>query len=94
MDSPGNYRVNSPVPWIDNLPDTCFSKEKKNCVSQRTSRSEREDTALKSRDMSSVIRLTLSLRQPRRVLGVLPSCAPSFKQSFRFWKLSLILNDL
>ena len=71
MDSPGNYRVNSPVLWTDNDPDTCFSKEKKNYVSQRTSQSEKEDTSQKSQDLSHVIRLTLSLRQPRRVLGVL-----------------------
>jgi len=57
----GNKRVNTPVLWIDNLPDTCFSKEK-NYVSQRTSRSEKEDTSQKSWDLA-LSRLSLTARQ-------------------------------
>ena len=42
----------NPVPWTDNLPDTCFSEEKKNYISQRTSQLEKEDTSQKSRDLA------------------------------------------
>jgi len=93
MCSPGTQRVNTPVLWIDNLPDTCFSQEKKNYVSQRTSQSEKEDTSWKSWDLSHVIRLMLSLWQPDRGVDVLPSCAPSSSRPFGFGNF-LILFDL
>ena len=61
---------------------TSWTKEK-NYVSQRTSRSEKEDTSRKIRHL--VVHGLFHFRLlPGRGVGVLPSCAPSSSRAFGF----------
>ena len=61
---------------------TSWTKEK-NYVSQRTSRSEKEDTSRKIRHLVAYGLFHFRLL-PGRGVGVLPSCVPSSSRAFRF----------
>ena len=70
-----------------------MEREKKNYVSQRTSRSEKEDTSRKIRHLAAR-GLSLHFRLlPGRGVGVLPSRAPLSSKAFGFSEaLSLSLS--
>ena len=79
--------------WLDNIPATCFSKEKKNCISQRTSQSEKEDTAWKSRDQA-LSALSLSGSHAEGWV-CFQAMRPHSSRPFSFGNfLSLVLFDL
>ena len=67
-----------------------WTKEKKNCVSQRTSQSEKEDTSWKIHHLV-VHSLSLSLASRERS-GCASRTYAFIKQGFQFWKLSLSLS--
>ena len=71
---------------------TSWTKEKKNYVSQRTSRSEKEDTSRKIRHLVACVLFHFRLL-PGRGVRVLSSCAPSSSRAFSFGNfLSLSLS--